>query len=579
MTKFLRNLLVGEKNISSLMEFKYAMLRGEYALIMLLACIFYIILDSVNGVFEFIPFYVSAIVSGLLIVHLNRIEHYKWSTAVLLLTANTVVFLFADADHPSGGVYFFYAACSVIGIVLVGYYSTLGGWLAGLLPIALGYLSYLIPFNIIPRPSFNLDMLTINFLSNFTIGLAVSVFSVQFLIRRNKLAEKSLLESERHLVNTTNELRKSEERFELALKGTRAGIYEWDMVTNHVYVSDYWKSLLGYRPEEIVTVTLENFLERVHPDDLQRTTESVRNVVDTHHVLYQNEVRLKTKTGDYKWFLDSGIVKTDDKGVPLMSVGSLIDIQERKTAEEKIRQQNELLAKANQELDYFVYSVSHDLRAPLSSILGLTNIYSLTDNSQERDQIVKMISNRAFALDDFIREVLDYSRNSRVEVKYKTLLLRQSVAEVLEGLSHMQGFDQVDIINQVPAELEVVTDPDRLKVMLSNLIANAVNYRDQSKSSYIRICAERLSRWWSFSVEDNGIGIKPEHHEKIFDMFYKAHDRGNGSGLGLYIVREALGRLKGKIEVKSDYGKGSTFQVTLPVATVNETVEAAVNHS
>lgn len=579
MKKFLRNLLVGEKHISSLMEFKYAMLRGEYALIMTAACLFYIILDTVNGVNEFIPFYICGIISGLLIIHLNRIEQYKWSTAVLLLTANTIVFLFADADHPSGGVYFFYAACSVIGIVLVGYHSTVGGWIAGLLPIALGYISYLMPFNIIPRPSFNLEMLTMNFLSNFTIGLIVSVFTVQFLIRRNRIAERSLLESERHLVKTSSELRKSEERFELALKGTRAGIYEWDMVTDHVYVSDYWKKLLGYEAGDTVNITLEGFLQRVHPEDVQRTTESVKSVMDTHHLLYQNEVRLRTKSGDYKWFLDSGIVQTNEKGIPQMTVGSIIDIQERKTGEEKIRLQNELLAKANQELDYFVYSVSHDLRAPLSSILGLTNIYGLTESPQEKEGIIRMISNRAVALDDFIRGVLDYSRNSRADLKYKTLVLHKVIVEVLESLGHMQGYNQVAIVNNVPQDFEVVTDQDRLKVILSNLIANAVNYRDPAKRPFVRISAEQESGSWLLSVEDNGIGIKQEYQDKIFDMFYKAHDRGNGTGLGLYIVREALVRLKGKIEVKSNYGKGSTFTVTLPVSVVNTQLDTTLSHS
>ncbi len=563
MKKFIRNLLIGEKHIPALGEYKYAMLRGQYALILITASLFYICLDAYNDMQPFMPYYIANIFIGAAIMYLNRRGFYNAATFILLVTINTVVFLFAEADIPSGGVFFFFIASSLTGLVMIGYYNAAVGFLFALLPIVLGYAAYLLDLGILPHPSTDPDLIKINFIANFTIGILVSILCVHFLMNRNKEAERFLLQSEQHLKKTSDDLRRSEERFELALKGTRAGIYEWNIISNQVYVSDYWKLLLGYAPEEIEKVTAETFLSMVHPDDLARTSASVNNSVQEKKP-YQNEVRLRIKSGDYHWFLDSGIIKSDNRGMPELAVGSIIDIQERKAAEEKIWLQNELLAKANKELDHFVYSVSHDLRAPLSSILGLTNIYALTEDKKEREAIIKMISDRVHILDNFIREVLDYSRNSRVDIKFHKFSLTGITEEVLEGLRHMQGIDQIEIKMRIDPGMKVITDADRLKVMIRNLLTNAINYRDQNKNSYINIDASESKGQWSFSVTDNGIGIKPEHQEKIFDMFYKANDSGQGTGLGLYIVQETLQRLRGNIDVQSVYGEGSSFTVTMP---------------
>jgi len=245
---------------------------------------------------------------------------------------------------------------------------------------------------------------------------------VQFLINRNKECEESLIASEEAIQKAADELKQSETRYAMALQGTRAGIYHWYVGANRVEVSPHWKSLLGYSPTEMTTLNLDIFFTMVHPDDAARTSEAVMSHIK-NQLPYQNEVRLRTKDGEFRWFQDSGVGKTDASGNLEVVIGSIIDIHERKMAEEKVRQQNELLAKANKELDYFVYSVSHDLRAPLSSILGLTSIYSMSKTAGEKEDIVKMIGDRANVLDEFIREVLDYSRNSRLEVKPQPVMV------------------------------------------------------------------------------------------------------------------------------------------------------------
>jgi signal transduction histidine kinase len=234
-------------------------------------------------------------------------------------------------------------------------------------------------------------------------------------------------------------------------------------------------------------------------------------------------------------------------------------------SELSLERQNELLGKTNKELDHFVYSVSHDLRAPLSSILGLTTIYNLATSEQEKASIVNMIRDRARTLDSFISEVLDYSRNTRVELKLQKVMLLELIDELLEGILHMNGAKEVAIDIQVASDLSIATDRERIKVVLSNILSNAIYYRDPSKKSTLVIETEIQDGSMLIRIRDNGIGIKKEHLHRIFEMFYKAHDRAHGSGLGLYIVRETLHRLQGEITVDSTYAVSSTFTIRLPI--------------
>lgn len=560
----LRKIFLGVRRIPSRQEYKFAMLRVEFALLIVFVCAFYVALDLVNGMFRFLQWYGVLLMISLVSVYLNRRGLYMASSLLILIPINIIIFLFADVDHPQGGVYFFFMCISVAGLILFSKASKPLQLFFGVLPVALGFAARLWDFNIIDPPSQDPTIMQINFFANFSIGLLTSVLIIQFLIKRNHESELSLIAGEQAITKTSDALKKSETRYAMALLGSRAGIYEWDVRRNRVDVSDLWKSLLGYSPSEMLDVRLESFLEMVHPDDKERTSAAVMNYVK-NHLPYNNEVRLRTKDGSYRWFQDSGVGRTDAEGNLQVVIGSIIDIHERKEAEDKIRLQNELLGKANKELDYFVYSVSHDLRAPLSSILGLTSIYPMAATPHEKDEIIRMISDRAHVLDDFIREVLDYSRNSRLELKLQPTLLWEVVDELLQGLAYMEGYSAIDFRVDIPSDLTVETDRERLKVILSNLLTNAIHYRDGGKASYIAIRAKRNNHSWALEVQDNGIGIRDEHLGRVFDMFYKAHITSRGSGLGLYIANESAHRLKGNLEVESVYGQGSTFRLIVGV--------------
>lgn len=241
-----------------------------------------------------------------------------------------------------------------------------------------------------------------------------------------------------------------------------------------------------------------------------------------------------------------------------ISEGELI--QKEKFANQK----NAELQKANEALDRFVYSVSHDLRSPLSSILGLINLANLTKDPEELLQIINMIQGRVLAQDNFIREIIEYSRNSRTETIPERILLSKLVDEVIETLKFDGKADRIEFRKQIPADLMLVSDKLRLTVILSNLIGNAIKYHDLKKESLFIEIGYNPERN-AIYVADNGSGVKHEHQQKIFNMFYRGSDRVAGTGLGLFITKEAVVKLGGSIELKSEYGEGSTFTVQLPI--------------
>lgn len=560
----IRNLLVGNAPITSRIEFKYALLCGQFALIFFFVGLIYCIIDPINNVYIFLPGYGVMMAVSVIIILFNRARQYNIASMLLLTSINIIVFLFCTTDHPHGGVFFFFMSCSIAGLILAGYYNRYAGIFFALLPIVLGVIAYFAELQLIPPPSYDPGVVQFNFAINYILGILSNIFIVSFLINRNQESEESLREGEKRLIKIADDLRISEDRFALAVKGTNAGIYEWNLLQNSIYVSTIWKQLLGYEEHELTNLTVESFRPLVHPDDAARTNEVIQRHIKQLQP-YQNELRMKTKAGEYRWFLDSGSFKADADGTVFLVVGSIVDVQDRKKAAEEILLKNTQLAKTNEELDRFVYSASHDMRAPLSSLLGLINISEKTQDVAELHMLLNMMKERIKTMEGFIKEVTDYSRNVRLGLTLQETDLGTLITEVTNNLAYMSTGKNIRIQINIPEKISLLTDPNRLSVILNNLTSNAYKYhRLDQPDPYIQFSVTRNKHEVFISIEDNGIGIPEDYHSKIFDMFFRASVQSEGSGLGLYIVQETLTKLNGTIQVKSTPGSGSTFIVTLP---------------
>jgi signal transduction histidine kinase len=236
-----------------------------------------------------------------------------------------------------------------------------------------------------------------------------------------------------------------------------------------------------------------------------------------------------------------------------------------KKNEKEMIVKNEELTKLNGELDRFMYSTSHDLRSPISSVLGLIQLAKMTNDTVEIRSYMEMMEERLASLNKFIKDISEYSRNARTEIDRQPVRVHDVVFEIIENLKFYPGAEKMKVHIDVAQDFEISTDPTRLQLILSNLISNSFKYVDPHKDSpFIKVSAKMNSTHAYLSVEDNGMGIPDLFLPKIFDMFFQAHENSEGSGLGLYIVKEAVNKLNGTIQAKSKLQVGSQFEVSLP---------------
>jgi signal transduction histidine kinase len=241
-----------------------------------------------------------------------------------------------------------------------------------------------------------------------------------------------------------------------------------------------------------------------------------------------------------------------------------IDITELKDAQEVMAKNNIELKKINSEVDNFVYSISHDLRSPLLSIKG---IISLIIHSQGLDQstiqLLEMADKSVTRLDGTIQEILEYSRNSRLNIALESFDVQEMTRTIFDDLkfSNKEPFD-FDMIFETNSV--VYSDKARVNILLKNIIGNSVKYKRDGVPSQIHFKMWRNNGKITFSIKDNGEGISEENKDKIFNMFFRGTTASVGTGLGLYICKEIVAKLEGAISVDSQLGVGTTMTVVLP---------------
>jgi ligand-binding sensor domain-containing protein/signal transduction histidine kinase len=218
------------------------------------------------------------------------------------------------------------------------------------------------------------------------------------------------------------------------------------------------------------------------------------------------------------------------------------------------------------ELDRFVYSASHDLSAPLKSILGLLHLARNERDIDKLNEYHQYIEMSIHKLEMVIRSLVEYSRNAHMELSVEHTNIRNLVQEVIGELFFLPESSYLKFHNNVDPRLEILTDHYRLKIVLQNIINNAIKYSDPSKpESAVTInCQPEKGDNVRLDISDNGIGIEAENLSKIFSMYFRATERSKGSGLGLFIVKETVQKLQGNILVTSEKWKGTTFTLVFP---------------
>jgi PAS domain S-box-containing protein len=304
---------------------------------------------------------------------------------------------------------------------------------------------------------------------------------------------------------------------------------------------------------------------------LHNSDDELRQIWDSDSLVLEHQesvslenqlVTLKDGTQKYLSTQKIPFISTIDGSVNILGVS--IDITELKRASQDLMQ-------ANFELDTFVYRASHDLRAPLRSILGLINVAFL---KPEKDNILScmvMIRENVSKLDSFITDLTEYSRNNRVSLEIGPINFKELLDETFSNLKYMEGAEQFKINMKLDISGTFHSDYKRLLVVFSNLLSNAIKYSKKSGHDFLNIEISGLpNKSISIKFIDNGIGIDDGHLDRIFEMFYRASENSFGSGLGLYIVKQVVEKLHGIITVSSELDAGTTFTMILPNLTNNK---------
>lgn len=336
-----------------------------------------------------------------------------------------------------------------------------------------------------------------------------------------------------------------------------------------MYVSRASIAILGHPPADLLG---KNAWDLVHPDDLPALLahrEAMRGE-DNPTAL---TIRYKHKDGQYVSVEEiSQAVRDPDTGAIAEFVcsardvsGRLADQNELQARADRLVRITEMLARSNRELDQFAYIASHDLKAPLRGIANLSRWIEedlsehVTDDTREH---LELLRGRVQRMESLIDAILEYSRVGRVRARPEQVEVGALVAEIADLVSPPEGFSIV-AEGELPT---LVTERTRLQQVLMNLIVNAIKHHHDKPRGRVIVSAEDRGAWWRFSVRDNGPGIDPRFHEKIFVIFQtlEPRDRVEGTGIGLALVKKIVESYGGSVSVESATGKGTAFHFTWP---------------
>lgn len=376
-------------------------------------------------------------------------------------------------------------------------------------------------------------------------------------------------------------LRDSEERLRLALAAANQGLYDLDLQTGEARVSPEYATMLGYDPDTFQE-TNAAWRARLHPDDASRVEQTFEAYVAGRLPEYRVEFRQRTASGHWKWILSLGRIQAwSADGRPQRLLGTHTDIDIIKAAEAALRESNTSLEARvaertaelqalNQSLESFVYSVSHDLKAPLRGVDGYSRL--LEDDCAERlDEegrlFVANIRSGVARMGELIDDLLEYSRMERRNLTLDPVNPSELVEQLLAARSDELAENRVTVHSDLPA-LHVLADPSGLGIALRNLVDNAIKFSKNTAEPRIDIggrCEGDMALIW---VRDNGIGFDMKYHDRIFEIFQRLHRLEDypGTGIGLALVRKAMQRMGGRAWAESRPGEGATFYLALPLA-------------
>ncbi len=360
-------------------------------------------------------------------------------------------------------------------------------------------------------------------------------------------------------------LHESDERYHLAVRGSSAGLWDWNIEANHVFLSPSFKELVDY-DEAGGGKGIEAVLELLHPDDRAPTRRALDEHLSSPHRPYRRELRIRTRSGEHRWFYMSGEAVAAETGTPYRMAGSIIDIHGRKAAEAALHE-------ANRRKDEFIATLAHELRNPLAPIrTGLQILAAAPAGSDSAVKAREIIERQLIHMVRLVDDLLDISRITSAKVKLDKAYI--SVQEAVEAsieasAPFIEAAGQQLSVSMPDEPIPIFADLTRMAQAISNILNNAAKYTPRGER--ISLAASREGDEAVIRIADNGAGIPAEMLDRVFDMFTQVGatmgDAQGGLGIGLSIVRRLIDLHAGTVQATSaGPGLGSEFTIRLPCA-------------
>jgi PAS domain S-box-containing protein len=347
---------------------------------------------------------------------------------------------------------------------------------------------------------------------------------------------------------------RSEQRYRSLIETMHEAVLYMDSRQVIQFANPRFYKMLGYTDNEVLGRQIYNFIP--NKDQKKKIKVNLQTPKgDTHS---QYEVQFNKKNGEMVWLLVSGNPLFDDKQRLIGTMATMADITTLKDTEEQLKS-------INQDLNTFVYKSSHDLKGPLSSIIGLIALAQKDVAEGPALNYINMISQSAGRLDNILTDLLETLKIREGEIVLSEINFHTICEEVLTSLKHYENYDRLDIDININLKKKFMADQKILTSVMQNLFENAIKYQDVSKEhSFVKLNIKEEDGFVNISIKDNGLGIPDTAKDKIFNMFFRANLTSKGTGLGLYIVKSAVEKLGGSIELKSEEGVGTEFCIKLP---------------
>lgn len=355
----------------------------------------------------------------------------------------------------------------------------------------------------------------------------------------------------------------SEKRFEFALEASMGGVWDWNLVNNTVFYSEQSMKILDLDEAEGIN-SFENCISKVHPDDQKEYLTDIDMHLKGITDVYENLHRVKGRKGTYKWILDRGkVIERDKSGKPLRIIGTHTDISSQKEREDELKKTLDIVSEQNSRLLNFAHIVSHNLRSHAGNFTMLLDLVDDIQDSGEREetlQHLRTISNDLTQTIEHLNELVNI--HTEIKIARENLNLYEFFQRTLNVLSEKINKHNVKIISLIPDDVQINYNPAYLESILLNFTTNAIKYSHPDRRLEITYQLTYEKGKKVLTISDNGLGIDLEKYkDSLFGMYKTFHQHPDSRGIGLFITKNQVEAMGGKIEVKSKVGEGTAFKI------------------